>query len=172
MPRFDLRSKMYSMPSYSRSEPQIVARTGEIWEDHLINIAYSRFSPAGLAWLLFALVLAFTSVPSNAQETEHEAVRESELTGHLMLDCLGRGKHHENGQLLCGAYFEGIRDLNRLVGDVIGERQFFCPKESKISGGEMREVFIEWTQDHPESLNNPGRVSALRALMHAYPCPE
>ena len=89
-----------------------------------------------------------------------------------MLDCLGRGDYQKNGQVSCTAYFEGIRDLNRLVGEVFGERQFFCPRDPTISGGEMREVFVEWTQDHPESLNNPGRVSALRSLMHAYPCPE
>lgn len=81
----------------------------------------------------------------------------------------------------CINYLEGITDMMELIGTV--EENPSVPYSSRtalaalsvcrpvITGGQLRQVFVQWAEQNPKEWQNPKQGGAWLAIEKTWPCP-
>jgi Rap1a immunity proteins len=70
----------------------------------------------------------------------------------------------------CAGYMSGTADGVILLGETSSVRAIWCLPEG-VTYGQMKKIFVKWTDNHPEALQWNARAGVALALHDAFPCP-
>ena len=69
----------------------------------------------------------------------------------------------------CSGYLIGLADMYDVIAYVEATHKAFCLSQD-VTGSQLRKVFIDYANDHPEEQNNPAAANASMAYSQAFPC--
>ena len=90
-------------------------------------------------------------------------------TDDLANMCRGNTGNPDIGIAMCNMYIAGVTDMH-FYGEYETGQRFFCFKESSVTSGDIRRLFLDWVQKHPDMIHQSARYTLIRAMTEAFPC--
>lgn len=122
---------------------------------------------------LFIGIVLLTAVSMASADAQARTVRD------LYRDCKSQDPA---AHLSCVRFIEGTASVMLGVGELAkedkqplkGEKPLYdyalCPPDQGISGGQMRQAFINWAEKNPSEAQSDEGTGAWLALSDAWPC--
>ena len=76
----------------------------------------------------------------------------------------------EVGMAICVGYINGFVDAQVLFGRFAPKAAAICLPAQGVTGDQVRRVFMDWANRHPNNLHESLRVSLWVSLTEAFPC--
>lgn len=101
-------------------------------------------------------------------------------TGSEMLDLCDPGIKTLGGEVIssggsekklyCSGYVSGFIDGMVVTGPFRNGPNFICLPRSGVTSEQVIGVYVKYLREHPERLQQSGRVLLYASLRHAFPC--
>lgn len=90
----------------------------------------------------------------------------------LVTACTVPASHplHDTARGFCLGYMTGAMQLYRAATASPNIANAVCA-EREVPRAEMREIFLDWAELHPDHLAEPAIDALFRAALAAFPCP-
>jgi hypothetical protein len=115
-----------------------------------------------------AIILTFSILLSGLALVAHPA-RAGVNTDDLVNMCRGNTGNPDIGIAMCNMYIAGVTDMH-FYGEYETGQRFFCFKETAVTSGDIRKLFLDWIQKHPDMIHQSARYTLIRAMTEAFPC--